>query len=132
MEDSIFRLGQDKVLSYLNIYGSTRESDLIAYATQKLSLSEEEARKMLDNMLLYGRLERVLHKDLDPPVVYFKYGWTVDIERDMRALSESIRKAKSIKEKNERVKEILREAEYAARKKRTKSIRAKGKLGEIQ
>ncbi len=50
-------------------------------------------------------------------VTYVKCGWTVDIERDMKALSESIHKGKTGKEKNEQVGEILKEAEHAAQEK---------------
>ena len=46
-----------------------------------------------------------------------QYRWIVDIERDMKALSESIHKGKTWKDKKEQVREIFKESEHDAQEK---------------
>ena len=115
MENSLSSLEQ-KVISYLYKYGNTKETELISYGMQKQGMSEEGMAKFLDEMLLCGRLERVMHKELEPMVTYFKHGRNVPFELEIQAISDSMNLGKVTKQQIEKAKEILEEAKAAAEK----------------
>lgn len=116
MDSSVLGLEQQRVISYLYQYGSTRETDLINFGVRRLGLSEDGMRKLLDEMGLYGRLERVVHRELEPAVAYIKYGDMVPLELEMQAISDSMGKGKISEQNLEVAKIILLEAEITAGK----------------
>jgi hypothetical protein len=71
MEKSFSNLEQ-KIISYLCTYGNTKETDLINYGMQRLGISEGGMIKLIDEMVFTGRIERILHKELEPLVTYIK------------------------------------------------------------
>jgi hypothetical protein len=97
-----------KILSYLYTHGNTREDDLTAYASRTLNKSANNVRKILDRMAKEDKIKRIVHKKLEPQVVYFAEGdiisldfdlWTLagidrdgNIERYRRALKNELRK----------------------------------------
>jgi hypothetical protein len=101
---------QEKIISYLYAYGNTREIDLITYGVQRLGKSEDGMRKVVGEMVFYGRLERIVHEKLDPTVTYVKPGNMVPLELELQAISDSLGSGKVSKREVEAVKEILAEA----------------------
>jgi hypothetical protein len=61
---------EGKILSYLETYGDTRESDLINYAVQNFSKPPEVVKRVIDRLAVKGRIHRVVHNKLKPPEVY--------------------------------------------------------------
>ena len=59
-----------KILSYLEVYGNTREADLINYAVQNFHKPPENVKKVIDRLAVKGKLHRVVHGKLKPPEVY--------------------------------------------------------------
>jgi hypothetical protein len=66
-------------------------------------------------MVSYGRLERVVHKELKPPVAYIREGPNASLEVELQALSHSFGPGK-ISQDLEAVRRILDEAETLAAK----------------
>jgi hypothetical protein len=122
MESSFSDLEQ-KIISYLHTYGNTKETDLFAYGVQRLGISEEGMIKLVDEMLLYGKLERVVHKELEPKVGYLKPGQSLLFELEMQTMSNAISQGKVTEQQIEKAKEILEDAR-AASKERIKRKRA--------
>ena len=61
---------EDELISYLRIYGNTRESDLAEYGTRVSNVSADNIKLVLDRMVLEGKANRVVHCKLKPEVVY--------------------------------------------------------------
>jgi len=59
-----------RIISYLESYGNTRETDLINYGVQNLGGSSERMKKVIDRMAIKGRIHRIVHSKLKPPEVY--------------------------------------------------------------
>jgi hypothetical protein len=126
LDNSILGLDQQKVISYLYTYGNTRETDLINYCVQRLGMSEVVTKKLVDEMVIYGRIERILHKELEPAVTYVKYGSMVPLELELQAISNSLGLGKVTNREVEAVKEILAKAGAIA----DKRIKRKTTLSE--
>jgi phosphoribosylanthranilate isomerase len=60
------------IISYLFVYGNTKEEDLISFITQKMQLSIEEAKNLVQTMMLYGLIEKVIHDKLEPKATYIQ------------------------------------------------------------
>jgi hypothetical protein len=126
LDNSILGLDQQKVISYLYTYGNTRETDLVNYCVQRLGMSEVVTKKLVDEMVIYGRIERILHKELEPAVTYVKYGNMVPLELELQAISNSLGLGKVTNREVEAVKEILAKAGAIA----DKRIKRKTTLSE--
>jgi len=61
---------ESKIVSYLMRYGNTREGDVISFCVRKFSLSSGDAKKVIDRMVVKGKIFRVVHDKLEPPEVY--------------------------------------------------------------
>lgn len=61
---------EKRIVSYLEAYGNTKESDLINYGVQNLSQSSEKMKKILNRMAVKDKIHRVVHNKLKPPEVY--------------------------------------------------------------
>jgi hypothetical protein len=61
---------EGEFISYLRIYGNTRESDLSEYGTRVSNLSTDKIKCVLDRMVLEGKANRVVHYKLGNGVVY--------------------------------------------------------------
>lgn len=83
MDSTILNMEQERIVSYLYAYGNTRETDLITYGVQRLGKSEDSMREVVDKIVLYGRLERIMHKELSPAVTYVKPRSMVSIELEL-------------------------------------------------
>jgi hypothetical protein len=125
MDSSVLGTEQEKIISYLYRYGDTRETDLITYGVQRLGKSVDGMRKVVDEMVLYGRLERVTHKELEPKVTYVKYGSIVPLELELQAIADSLGQDKVTEREIEAVKVILAKAEITANKKISRKARTK-------
>jgi hypothetical protein len=123
MDSSVLGLEQQKIISYLYAYGNTRESDLMTYGVQRLGKSEDGMKKVIDEMVLFGRLERVMHNELEPSVTYVKYGSMVPFELELKAIADSLGHGKVTKREIEAVKEILANAEIVAEKRIKRKFR---------
>jgi hypothetical protein len=98
-----------EIVSYLSNYGNTKESDLISYGVQHLDRSAIKMKKILDRMVIKGRIYRIVHNKLKPPEVYISLEELLYPEI-MRDLLEA-----EVKEKVENdVQRILEEAAAAA------------------
>lgn len=128
MDSAILGMEQEKIISYLYAHGNTRETDLIAYGAQRLGISEEGMRKAVDEMALHGRIERIMHKELEPTVTYVKYGSMVPLELELQAISDSLGSGKVTKREVEAVKRILAEAGKVAEKRIRRRARARNRL----
>ncbi len=61
---------ESKIVSYLVKYGNTRESDVTSFCVRKFSLSSMDVKKIIDRMVIKGKIFRVVHDKLEPPEVY--------------------------------------------------------------
>jgi hypothetical protein len=61
---------ESKIMSYLEAFGNTKESDLINYGVNNLGQSSGKVKKIIDRMAVKGKLHRVVHHKLKPPEVY--------------------------------------------------------------
>ena len=123
MEKSFSSLEQ-KIISYLCTYGNTKETDLITYGVQRLGISEEGMVKLIDEMVFTGRIERILHKELEPAVTYVKQGSLVQLELELKAISDSLELSEATNQQIEELKEILDKAEAIAKKRMKREINA--------
>jgi len=61
---------EEELVTYLSNYGNTKETDLINYGVQCFGRSAIKVKKILDRMVIKGRVYRVVHNKLKPPEVY--------------------------------------------------------------
>jgi hypothetical protein len=113
-----FRMRIEKeLISYLQTYGNTKETDLIEYGTKCLNLSAEKMRKTLDNMLLEGWIQKTIHDKLGVNRIYIVKGVWADFYSDIEAESLDLKNKENLKEDS---KNILVEAEVIAKEKAAK------------
>jgi len=61
---------ENDVVSYLVKYGNTKESDIANYGIQKFNCSSNNMKKIIDRMVVKGKIHRIVHNKLKPPEVY--------------------------------------------------------------
>jgi hypothetical protein len=61
---------EGELISYLRIYGNTKESDLTEYGTRVSNLSTGKIKCVRERMVLEGKANRVVHNKLSPEAVY--------------------------------------------------------------
>jgi hypothetical protein len=61
---------EKKILSYLQKYGNTKESDLLDFATAKLGCCPEDMKKALNRLMVKGKIHHIVHNRLEPPQAY--------------------------------------------------------------
>jgi hypothetical protein len=115
---------EQKIISYLCTYGTTKETDLITYGLQKLGISEESMVKLIDEMVFTGRIERITHKELKPAVTYIKRGNLFSLEHELQALADSLELNEASNQQIEKIREILQKAEAIAEKRRKRELNA--------
>ncbi len=116
---------EQKIISYLTTYGNTKETDLITYGEQRLGISKEEMLKLIDEMVFTDKIERILHKELEPAVTYIKRGSLVPLELELQALSDSLELNEATNHQIEKLREILQKANAIAKKRMKQEINAK-------
>ena len=124
MEKSFSNLEQ-KIISYLCTYGNTKETDLINYGMQRLGISEGGMIKLIDEMVFTGRIERILHKELEPLVTYIKQRSLFPLELELQTISDSLELGEVTNQQIEEINKILDKAKAIAKK------RMKRKTNEI-
>lgn len=123
MEELFLSLEQ-KIISYLCTYGTIRETDLITYGKQRLGISEENMMKLIDEMVFTGRIERIVHKELEPAITYIKRGSLFPLELELQAISDSLELNEASNQQIEKLREILHRAEAVAKKRKQREINA--------
>jgi hypothetical protein len=115
-----------EIVSYLSNYGNTKESDLIGYGVQHFDRSAIKMKKILDRMVIKGRIYRIVHNKLKPPEVYISLEELLYPEI-MRDLLEA-----EVKETvGEDVQRILEEAAAAAENRMKEGLQNQNILGRI-
>ena len=61
---------EGKIVSYLVKYGNTREVDVIGFGVGRFGLSSGDVKRIIDRMVVKGKIFRVVHDRLEPPEVY--------------------------------------------------------------
>ncbi len=61
---------EKELVSYLEMYGNTRESDLLNYGVQNFHFSPDKMKKIVNCMVIKGKIHRLVHNKLNPPEVY--------------------------------------------------------------
>lgn len=115
LEQTTLSLEKEKILAYIAKYGDTRVSDLVNYGKFKMKLPEEQIKSLLNNMVLYGELARVVHEDLEPPIDYLRWGDVPHVE-GMQAYSLFLNGRRLDDKEINYTKSILEEAEKKAEK----------------
>lgn len=115
---------EQKIISYLCTYGTIRETDLITYGKQRLGISEENMMKLIDEMVFTGRIERIVHKELEPAITYIKRGSLFPLELELQAISDSLELNEASNQQIEKLREILHRAEAVAKKRKQREINA--------
>lgn len=59
-----------EIVSYLVKYGNTKESDIVNYGARKFNRSSKDMKKVVDRIVVKGRIHRIVHNKLKPPEVY--------------------------------------------------------------
>lgn len=117
---------EKSLLSYLNIYGNTRESDLVEFGVSFSGRPKEELAKIIDDMVANGSIRRITHHLIESNAVYIarsdlSLGLSIEsstldlknkeklaeeaklIEREAKTVAEKrIKKSKPIKSKKQR------------------------------
>jgi hypothetical protein len=122
--EELFSSLEQKIITYLCTYGTIKETDLITYGKQRLRISEEGMVKLIDEMVFTGRIERIVHKELEPPVTYIKRGSLFPLELELQALSDSLELNQASNQQIEKIREILHRAEAVAKKRMQREINA--------
>ena len=91
---------------------------------QRLGLSEEGMVKLIDEMVFSGRIERILHNELEPAVNYIKRGSLFPLEHELQALSDSLELNEASNQQIEKLREILQIAEAVAEKRMKRKLNA--------
>jgi len=115
---------EQKIISYLSTYGNTKETDLITYGVQRLGISKEGMLKLIDEMACTGKIERIVHKELEPAITYIKRGSLFPLELELQALSDSLELNEASNHQIEKLREILHQAEAVAKKRMKREIDA--------
>jgi hypothetical protein len=123
MEKAFSNLEQ-KIISYLCTYGNTKETDLIFYGVQRLGMSKEGMVAIIDEMVLTGRIERILHKELEPTVTYLKRGSLIPVGFGLQAIVDSLELGEVTNQQIEEIKKILDKAKAIAEKRIIRKINA--------
>ena len=76
-------------------------------------------------MVLTDKIERVLHKELEPAVTYIKRGSLVPLELELQALSDWLELNEASNRQIEKLREILLQAEAVAKKRMKREINAR-------
>jgi hypothetical protein len=129
---------EKELLSYLEKYGNTRESDLIEFGTKVSGQNKIELEETLSKLVMKGWVKRIVHDRIDSNITYIaKGGWPLELALRIEA------DAMGVKDKEKLMadaKRILEEAEIAAEKRirkkfpevtkrpSTKSLKGKKKL----
>jgi hypothetical protein len=61
---------EKEIVAYLSTYGNTRENDLISYGVHNFHRSPIKMKKIVDRMVIKGKIYRIVHNKLKPPEVY--------------------------------------------------------------
>lgn len=61
---------EKEIVLYLVHYGNTREKDIIDYSVQNLGRSSKHMKKVINRMVINGKIHRILHDRITPPEVY--------------------------------------------------------------
>ncbi len=61
---------ENDVVSYLVKYGNTKEFDIVNYGIRKFNCSSNDMKKIIDRMVVKGKIHRIVHNKLKPPEVY--------------------------------------------------------------
>jgi hypothetical protein len=123
MEKSFSNLEQ-KIISYLCTYGNTKETDLINYGMQRLGISEGGMIKLIDEMVFTGRIERILHKELEPLVTYIKQRSLFPLELELQTISDSLELDEVTNQQIEEINKILDKAKAIAKKRMKRKTNA--------
>ena len=67
-------------------------------------------------MVFTGKIERIVHKELEPAVTYIKQGSLFPPEHELQALSDSQELDEASNQQIEKLREILHRAEAVAKK----------------
>lgn len=61
---------ESKIVSYLVKYGNTREGDVMSFCVRRFGLSSGDVKRVIDRLVVKGKIFRVVHDRLEPPEVY--------------------------------------------------------------
>lgn len=105
---------EKEILSYLYKYGNTRETDMLRYCGERFGCSSEEAKKVIQQMVVKGEIHYIVHSKLEPPEVYISLKESLHPEIS-KVLIDALVQARNVEEDAKR---ILKEAEKIAEEKR--------------
>ena len=122
--EKLFSNLEQKIISYLCTYGNTKETDIVAYGLQRLGMSEQSMMKLIDEMVFSGRIERILHKELEPAVTYIKQGNLIPFHLKLHAILDSLELNEVTNQQIDEISEILDKAKAIAKKRIERKINA--------
>ncbi|MGO8807826.1 MAG: hypothetical protein ACLQO7_14750 [Candidatus Bathyarchaeia archaeon] len=122
--EKLFSNLEQKIISYLCTYGNTKETDLVAYGVQRLGMSEQNMVKIIDEMVLSGRIERIVHKELEPAVTYVKHGSLIPLHLNLQAILDSLELNELTNQQIDEINQILDKAKAIAKKRIERKINA--------
>jgi hypothetical protein len=73
MSDFEDKLTRALLVSYLQTYGNTKESDLIEHGVSLFSLPEDKTKQMVESMVTEGKVKRVIQGKTKPEAIYISY-----------------------------------------------------------
>ena len=114
--EKLFSNLEQKIISYLCTYGNTKETDLIGYGVQKLGMSEQNMITLIDEMVFSGKIERIVHKELEPAVTYIKQASLIPIHLKLQAILDSLELNEVTNQQIDEINEILDKAKAIAKK----------------
>ena len=106
---------ETKLISYLQTYGNTKESDLIEYGMRILGQTRKGVEKVLDKMVAEGNARQIIHDKLEPNVVYVARGELIAVDLALQVEADAL----GINDKDKVIEEarrILEEATAVAQK----------------
>lgn len=102
---------EKELVSYLEIYGNTRESDLLNYGVHNFHFSPDKVKKIVNRLAIKGKIHRLVHNKLNPPEVYVALE-----ERSYPEILKNIAETKIPEGSRSEVLKILEEAAAIAKK----------------
>ncbi len=67
------KLTRALLVSYLQTYGNTKESDLIEHGASLFSLPKDKTKQIVESMVAEGKVKQVIHGKPERQAVYIRY-----------------------------------------------------------
>ncbi len=104
-----------RIISYFIAYGNTRIDDLIGYIVGSSDLRVFEAKEIVEKMVFFGLLGKVVHDRVKPSPIYLEKGKAIPVSMELQAFAGLVDLANMDEKDVEGAKLILDQANFVAK-----------------